>query len=111
MAELSSVYPTAGGQYHFASILAPPGATRWISYICGVLSVFSWVAIGAAVTVIPAQQIMAVVSSLRSTFVTRTWHVFLLYEFFALAVLLFNLFALKKHPWTHNIGCEYCPNL
>lgn len=28
MAELASVYPTSGGQYHWTSILAPEGASR-----------------------------------------------------------------------------------
>jgi choline transport protein len=28
MAEIASVYPTAGGQYHWTSILAPEGINR-----------------------------------------------------------------------------------
>jgi choline transport protein len=105
MSELASVYPTAGGQYHFASILAPEKTKRAISYACGLLSIFSWVAIGAAVTIIPAQQIMALVALYRPDFVTKEWHVFLIYEAMALLVLLYNMFALKWTSWTHYVGC------
>ncbi|ETI19532.1 hypothetical protein G647_09366 [Cladophialophora carrionii CBS 160.54] len=104
LAELASVYPTAGGQYHFASILAPKKIRRGVSYACGLLSMFSWVAIGAAVTIIPAQQIMALVSALNPMFETKQWHVFLIYEGVAAFILVNNLFLLKKAPWTHNIG-------
>ncbi|KIY02165.1 uncharacterized protein Z520_02303 [Fonsecaea multimorphosa CBS 102226] len=104
MAELASVYPTAGGQYHFASILAPKKIKQGVSYACGLLSIFSWIAIGAAVTIIPAQQIMALVAALNPGFETKQWHVFLIYQAMALFVLFNNLFLLKKAPWTHNIG-------
>ncbi|KIW81502.1 hypothetical protein Z517_04527 [Fonsecaea pedrosoi CBS 271.37] len=104
MAELASVYPTAGGQYHFASILAPKKIKQGISYACGLLSIFSWTAIGAAVTVIPAQQIMALVAAFHPGFETKEWHVLLIYQAMALFVLLNNLFLLKKTPWTHNVG-------
>ncbi|KAJ5634217.1 choline transport protein [Penicillium herquei] len=33
MGELASMMPTAGGQYHWTSILAPPSAKRFVSYI------------------------------------------------------------------------------
>jgi choline transport protein len=111
LAELASVYPTAGGQYHFASILAPKKIRRGVSYACGLLSMFSWVAIGAAVTIIPAQQIMALVSALNPTFETKQWHVFLIYEGVAAFILANNLFLLKKAPWIHNIGCKSAPLL
>ena len=112
LSELASMYPTAGGQYHFASILAPQGAKQAISYACGLLSVFSWVSIGASITIIPAQQIMALVSLWNTGFVVKEWHVFLIYQAMALIILLYNMFALKWTSWTHYIGCEWdiCPS-
>ena len=32
LAEMESMAPTAGGQYHWTSEWAPPGAQRWLSY-------------------------------------------------------------------------------
>ncbi|KIW18243.1 hypothetical protein PV08_02531 [Exophiala spinifera] len=104
LAELTSVYPTAGGQYHFASILAPKSINRSISYVCGLVSLLSWIAIGSSVTMIPAQQIPALIAAYSHTYSQDSWHVFLIYEGVALVVLLFNLFALKRNPWVHEIG-------
>ncbi|KEF53879.1 uncharacterized protein A1O9_10281 [Exophiala aquamarina CBS 119918] len=104
MAELASAYPTAGGQYHFASILAPKAINQGISYACGLVSLLSWIAIGSSVTLIPAQQIPALVTAYSDTYTEHSWHVFLIYEAVALVVLLFNLFALKRNPWVHEVG-------
>lgn len=105
LAELASVYPTAGGQYHFASILSPPKIRRALSYSCGLLAMLSWVAIGVSVTIIIAEIVMATVAATNSGFVTKSWHVFLAYQAIALVALLYNILALKRAPWTHNIGC------
>ncbi|KIX92341.1 uncharacterized protein Z520_11949 [Fonsecaea multimorphosa CBS 102226] len=104
MAELASVYPTAGGQYHFTSILAPDSIRRSISYACGLVSLMSWIALGSSVTMIPAQQIPALVSTYNPGFAPHSWQIFLIYEAVALSVLIFNLFALKRNPWVHEVG-------
>ncbi|KAH8596947.1 amino acid permease family protein [Bisporella sp. PMI_857] len=104
LAELASVYPTAGGQYHFASILAPESINVGMAYTCGLVSVFSWVAIGASVTIIPCQTLFAVVALLDDTFVTHKWQIFLLFQAVALVIAVVNIFALKRLPWIHNIG-------
>lgn len=105
LAELASVYPTAGGQYHFTSILTPQKWSRVLSYTCGLFTIMSWIGIGATVTLIPAQQIFGLVSVYIPTYVPHTWHIFLVYEAIGLMILLFNIFALKRAPWIHNIGC------
>lgn len=107
MAELAAVYPSAGGQYHFASILAPERWRRWVSYTCGLLALFSWLVIGVSVTSIAAQQLLALVSTSISDFVPQSWHIFLVYQGFALFAMLYNAFILKRNPWTHNLACSY----
>jgi len=106
MGELASVYPTAGGQYHFASILAPKSYNRSISYVCGIITMFSWIAIGAAVMMIPSTQIIALVNFYNPEYVSQTWHYFLIYQSFGVFVLLYNVFALIKLPRTHDLGCK-----
>ncbi|KAL6693531.1 amino acid transporter [Trichoderma pleuroticola] len=96
MAELACVYPTAGGQYHFVSILAPSKFYRSLSYTCGMITNFSWVAIGAAVDMIFSEQLITLIMFYHPTFVPQPWHQFLLYESFGLLILLYNLLALKK---------------
>lgn len=104
--ELASVYPTAGGQYHFVSILAPKKFNRGLSYACGILTNLSWIAIGAAIMVVPSSQITAIASYYNPQYVAQKWHAFLIYEAFGLIVVLYNVLALKKLPRTHDIGCK-----
>ncbi|PIG85563.1 hypothetical protein AARAC_007327 [Aspergillus arachidicola] len=104
MAELAAVYPTAGGQYHFTSILAPEKFRRGLSYTCALLAVFSWLAIGVSVTSIAAQQLLAVISAGMLNFAPQPWHVFLVYQGFSLLAILYNALALKRSPWTHNLA-------
>ncbi|KAJ5432609.1 uncharacterized protein N7458_011765 [Penicillium daleae] len=104
LGELASVYPTAGGQYHFASILAPPSIRRGISYACGILGIFSWVAISVSVTILIAETLMAVVAATHEGFVVEAWHIFLVYEALAFLAFIYNVLALKRAPWTHIIG-------
>jgi choline transport protein len=111
IAELASVYPTAGGQYHFASILAPKRYNRSISYTCGIVTAFSWIAIGAAVMMIPSTQIVALASFYHPSFVIHPWHYFLIYQAIGFIVLLYNIFFLKKFPRTHDIGCKSISSL
>lgn len=107
LAELSSVYPTAGGQYHFASILAPKRINRVVSYSCGVLTVFSWIAIGAAVMMIPSQQILAVAKFWRPELEVHPYQYFLIYEGFGILVLAYNITTLKKTPRFHDVGRKF----
>jgi len=104
--ELSSVYPTAGGQYHFVSILAPKRYNRGLSYTCGILGSLSWIAIGAAIMVIPSSQITALAAFYHPQFEVKLWHKFLIYEAFGVVVIVYNIFALQELPRTHDIGCK-----
>ncbi|KAH7169458.1 amino acid/polyamine transporter I [Fusarium sp. MPI-SDFR-AT-0072] len=104
MAELASVYPTAGGQYHFASILAPKRINRRLSYACALLTMLSWVSIGSAILMIPSAQILAFVQYCHPNFVQKPWHYFLIYEAVGLIPLAYNVLALKKLPRTHDVG-------
>ncbi|KAL4916344.1 amino acid permease-domain-containing protein [Aspergillus aurantiobrunneus] len=60
MAELASVYPTAGGPYHWTSILAPGYCSRVLSYISASFNIFGWLSITSGVAVQPGQFIQAV---------------------------------------------------
>lgn len=96
LAELSSVYPTAGGQYHWTSILSPRKCSRFLvsdggsrhprhrtynimqSYCCGSMNVFSWIATSAGVTILPAQFIISMAIYNNPGYEPQTWHYFLI---------------------------------
>ena len=104
LAELASVYPTAGGQYHFTSILAPEGINRLLSYICGWVTAFCWIATGAAVLTITSYQLAAVVTFYDEAMLAHSWQVFLVYQALSLLCLLYNIFLIKRWPATHMFG-------
>lgn len=106
LAELASVYPLAGGQYHFSSVLAPEYINKSVSYTCGFITVFQWVSMGAAVLVITATQIMALVDYFHPGGEGHAWQLFLIYEALGIIILMYNLFALRKLPVTHTLGCS-----
>ncbi|KAI5195539.1 amino acid transporter, partial [Aureobasidium subglaciale] len=104
IAELASCYPTAGGQYHFTSILAPKRFSRGLSYACGSIAMFSWIAIDAAATLLGAQMLLSIVAFYLPSYTAAAWHYFLVYQAIHFVLFLYNLLALVKTPWVHNIG-------
>jgi choline transport protein len=106
LAEMISVYPTPGGQYHFTSILAPKACSRGLSYVCGCISMLSWIALTAAATILGAQMVIVLPESYVEGYTPQPWHYFVVYQAINIAMLLYNLFALRVTPWIHNVGCE-----
>ena len=106
LAEMISVYPTPGGQYHFTSILAPKAWSHGLSYVCGSISMFSWIALTAAATILGAQMVIAFPESYVEGYTPQPWHYFVVYQAINIAMLLYNLFAIRVTPWIHNVGCE-----
>ncbi|KAJ5103105.1 hypothetical protein N7532_003634 [Penicillium argentinense] len=104
LAELSSVYPTAGGQYHWTSILSPKKYSRVLSYCCGAINIFSWISISAGVTILPAQFIISMAIYNNPSYEAKTWHYFLIYQATNVIILLYNTFAIRKTSWVHDIG-------
>lgn len=125
LAELASVYPTAGGQYHWTSILAPKSTNRALvssfylggethadrikfqSYCCGITNAFSWIAICTGIAIIPAQLIIGIVLFYNPDYTPHAWHYFLIYQAINGSVLLYNILLLKRSLWIYDIACKY----
>ncbi|USP81288.1 amino acid transporter [Curvularia clavata] len=80
LAELSRVYPSAGGQYHWTAILAPKWCARVASYACGMINIFAWAALSAGVAIIVPQVLLAIVINYNPSYELQRWHVFLIYQ-------------------------------
>ncbi|CAG7952332.1 unnamed protein product [Penicillium salamii] len=104
LAELASVYPTAGGQYHWTSILAPKSINRSLSYCCGITNMFSWIAICTGIAIIPAQLITGIAIFYNPAYVPQAWHSFLIYQAINGLVLLYNITLLKRSLWIHDLS-------
>lgn len=108
MAEIASAYPTAGGQYHWTSILAGPGSVgKPLSYACGALNMFGWIATSAGFLAPLSDMIRALAGFLNPGYVAHGWHTFLIFQTCNVAFTAYNIFLMKRTPWIHQLGCAY----
>lgn len=107
LAELASVYPTAGGQYHFTALLAPSNWGRSMSYICGVATAFAWMAQAANMCLFTAQILLAIVMHWQPEYEPRAWHYFLIYEAANVAMIIYNIFLTGRTMFLGNIGGRF----
>lgn len=106
LGELASVYPTAGGQYHFTSVLSPQRWSKGLSYACGIIAAISWVAINASVNILSAQILLAVCIFFHADYLPQDWHYFMVYQVINLLFLVYNLFVMRRTPWIHDVACK-----
>ncbi|KAL4874023.1 hypothetical protein BDV12DRAFT_205400 [Aspergillus spectabilis] len=104
LAELASAYPTAGGQYHFTSILASRRWSRGLSYFSGLAAVFSWICLGASIGLSATNALMAIVIRWQPVYQPQTWHYFLVYQLFNIVVVFYNAFLTNRTLWVYNAG-------
>lgn len=98
LAEFLSAYPTAGGQYHWAAIVAPKRWSRGISYITGWINVCGWVALSATGGLLGSTFIMNIAKLLHPNYKQQSWHQFLVYIFITLLALFINMFLTRILP-------------
>ncbi|RMZ89891.1 hypothetical protein DV736_g2869, partial [Chaetothyriales sp. CBS 134916] len=107
LAELAAKYPTAGGQYHWTHILAPPSAKRSASYIAAITNIFSWLAITASVCVIIPQLILGMAKYWNPSYIPHKYQFFLIYQVSNILFVGYNLAILRRAAWTHNVGMAF----
>ncbi|KAK3686192.1 amino acid/polyamine transporter I [Podospora appendiculata] len=80
MAELASIAPTAGGQYHWVSMLAPARCRNFLAYITAWLTVTAWQAMAVSTGYIVATllQGMVVLVQPTSSYIPESWHTILI---------------------------------
>lgn len=105
LAELASVYPTAGGQYHFTSIMAPKRFNRSMSYICGMIATVSWIICSTSVASITSLCISSI-AQFYNGYKANAWQLFLISQGLNIFALAYNLFVLKRTRWIHDAACK-----
>ncbi|KAJ4299251.1 hypothetical protein N0V90_004495 [Kalmusia sp. IMI 367209] len=96
MGELVSMWPTAGGQYHWVHKLAPEGLKDVLSYITGWQSVIAWQALTASGGYLTATSLQGLIINSRSDYNPTRWQGTLL--IFAIIVL-----CLIVNTWLANL--------
>lgn len=98
MAEMASMAPTTGGQYHWVSEFAPPSAQKFLSYIVGWLCVLGWQVGTAAVAFLAGQQIEGLIILNNDSYTHHRWHTTLLVIAIVTFSQLFNTFFAHQLP-------------
>ncbi|KAM7188891.1 Amino acid/polyamine transporter I [Naviculisporaceae sp. PSN 640] len=98
MAELASLSPTSGGQYHWVSEFAPAGCQKFLSYCSGWVSVLGWQVGLASLTFLVGTMIQGLIVLGNPDYHPEGWHGTLLVIAIAAFCILFNTFLAKRLP-------------
>ncbi|KAG7416715.1 putative amino-acid permease [Fusarium oxysporum f. sp. raphani] len=98
MAEMASMAPTTGGQYHWVSEFAPPQYQKLISYLMGWMCVLGWQTSCASSAFITGTQIQGLIVLNNPDYVPKPWHGTLLTISIAAFSVLFNILLARKLP-------------
>ncbi|KAF7589356.1 hypothetical protein BBP40_004436 [Aspergillus hancockii] len=104
MAEMASIAPTSGGQYHWVSEFASPSCQCILSYITGWVCVLGWHTGIAGCSYTVANMIVGVIAiNCPDSYTYEPWYVTLLIIAVAFVALLFNIFLAQKLPLIEGI--------
>ena len=79
LSEISSCFPSSGGQYHFVFILAPKGSRRFAAFAVGWMNILGWsVALCSGVSVVVAS-ISGLIAFWDQSFQATQWQSYLMY--------------------------------
>lgn len=98
MAEMASMAPTAGGQYHWISEFAPRNSQRILSYIIGWLCVLGWQAGTASSCFLAGTEIQGLVILNYDNYEPQRWHGTLMAIAAIALCALFNTILAKRLP-------------
>ncbi|KAL8868546.1 MAG: hypothetical protein Q9174_004919, partial [Haloplaca sp. 1 TL-2023] len=98
MAEMASMAPTTGGQYHWTAQLAPPNCRKFLSYIIGWLVICGWMAILAGSGYVCGTQIQALIQLNNPDYMPEQWQGTLLFWACVLIAVLVNTVLGKTLP-------------
>lgn len=98
MAELASMAPTAGGQYHWVWMLAPPWCRKFLSYIMGGLVICGWQGILAGGGYFGGALIVGLIQLNHDDYVPELWHGTLLFWAIVILAVLVNTLTTNLLP-------------
>jgi choline transport protein len=103
MAEMASMAPTSGGQYHWVSEFSPRKYQKFLSFVTGWLCVLGWQTGAANTAFLAGTQIQGLVTLNNPDYVPEKWHGTLLTFAVASFSVFFNTFLVKKLPLVEGI--------
>lgn len=104
LAEMSSMTPLAGAQYHWTAVLAPPRVQAFSTWIQGWITVFGWQATTTSICYLVATQFQGMVLLNNSDYIPKQWHGTLIMWAIILGSGLVNIYGIKIMPALQMMG-------
>lgn len=104
LAEMASMAPTSGGQYHWVSEFAPRNIQKQVSYFIGWLSVLGYL-IGVTISSFLAGAIIQGLIVLNSpeTYIYERWHGTMIAICITICIAIFNIFLANHLPLVEGV--------
>ncbi|KAK1702420.1 amino acid/polyamine transporter I [Colletotrichum acutatum] len=104
LAELASIHPTAGGQYHFVAYLSPGRRGPINSWFAGYITTLGWVALAGSAPFLAGTQIQGLlILNYPDSYTSERWHGTLLYWAILLGSALVCIFCSSILPLLEKI--------
>ncbi|KAL8887480.1 MAG: hypothetical protein Q9215_004955 [Flavoplaca cf. flavocitrina] len=98
VAEMASMSPTAGGQYHWVSEFAPAFCQKFLSYISGWVLAIGWQGAVVGLSFVVGTMIQGLISLQDPSYEPQQWHGTLLVIAVVMFCIVFNTSLAKKLP-------------
>ncbi|KAL8898221.1 MAG: hypothetical protein Q9207_006820 [Kuettlingeria erythrocarpa] len=98
MAEMASMTPTAGGQYHWVSEFSPRWCQKYLSYISGWLLAIGWQGAIVGLSFVAGTIVQGLISLSNPNYVPQQWHGTLLVIAAVVIAIAINIFLSKTLP-------------
>ncbi|KAL8824834.1 MAG: hypothetical protein Q9191_004789 [Dirinaria sp. TL-2023a] len=103
LAEMASMAPTSGGQYHWVSEFAPQSGQKFLSFITGWLCATGWQCAIVSISFLAGTIIQGLIILNDPTYVFERWHGTMLVIAITSFAILFNTFLAKKLPMVEGL--------
>ncbi|KAK5163909.1 uncharacterized protein LTR77_010304 [Saxophila tyrrhenica] len=108
LAEMLSAFPTSGGQYHWAYMIAPASIRRGTAWATGWINMSGWVALVATNSSLASTLIINMISLLHpGTYEYHRWHQFLIYLGITSTSFAVNAFMQKLLPQVNGVALAW----
>ncbi|OAQ63673.1 amino acid/polyamine transporter I [Pochonia chlamydosporia 170] len=98
LGEIASIYPTAGGQYHWVAALCPGSSKTVAAYTTGWISVGGQIVFTASAAFAAGLQIQALIVLNNASYVPTRWQGMLLYWAVLTYAFVLNVYGMKVMP-------------
>ncbi|OQE27577.1 hypothetical protein PENSTE_c004G04882 [Penicillium steckii] len=99
LAEMASMAPTSGGQYHWVSEFAPPSCQKFLSYMTGWLCAMGWQCAIVSIAYLAGTIIQGLIVLNHPEYDAQPWQGTLLVIAITLFSIVFNTFLAKRLPF------------